>query len=156
MRSFLRLLKLRKLAVHKLYLSRGGRTRCQGVLEHGLNLHRNIPLTSKPSRLLCQPHFSSPLPHFRFTSLTIIQPHLLPLDLICHHYSSHCSFLVVLNQFRNLVSPQGLLDQARFPCFYICTYILWIYPFYITINVIFSINMSLSRLNQVSTSLDDD
>ena len=44
-RSFLRMLKLRKLAVRKLYLSRGGRTRCQGVLEHGLNLHQNIPLT---------------------------------------------------------------------------------------------------------------
>ena len=44
-RSFLRMLKLRKLAVRKLYLSRGGRTRCQGVLEHGLNLHRNTPLT---------------------------------------------------------------------------------------------------------------
>ena len=42
--SFLRMLKLRKLAVHKLYLSRGCRTQCQGVLEHGLNLHRNIPL----------------------------------------------------------------------------------------------------------------
>ena len=44
-RSFLRMLKLRKLAVRKLYLSRGGRTLCQGVLEHGLNLHRNIPLS---------------------------------------------------------------------------------------------------------------
>ena len=44
-RSSLRMLKLRKLAVHKLYLSRVGRTPCQGVLEHGLNLHWNIPLT---------------------------------------------------------------------------------------------------------------
>ena len=42
--SLLRMLKLRKLAVRKLYLSRGGRTRCQGVSDHGLNLHRNIPL----------------------------------------------------------------------------------------------------------------
>ena len=42
--SFLRMLKLRKLAVRKLYLLRGGRTLCQGVLEHGLNLHQNIPL----------------------------------------------------------------------------------------------------------------
>ena len=33
-----------KLAVHKLYLSKGGRTRCQGVLEHGLNLHQNLHL----------------------------------------------------------------------------------------------------------------
>ena len=40
--SFLRLLKLRKLALCKLDL--GGLTRCHGVLEHGLNLHRNIPL----------------------------------------------------------------------------------------------------------------
>ena len=29
----------------KLYLARGGHTRCQGVLDHGLNLHRNIPLS---------------------------------------------------------------------------------------------------------------
>ena len=43
--SFLRMLKLLNLAVHKLYLSMGGRTWCQGVLHHGLNLHRNIPLT---------------------------------------------------------------------------------------------------------------
>ena len=28
----------------KLYLLRGGRTLCQGVWEHGLNLHQNIPL----------------------------------------------------------------------------------------------------------------
>ena len=46
-RLFLRMLKLRKLAVRKLYPSRGGRTRCQGVLDHGSNLHRNIPLKSK-------------------------------------------------------------------------------------------------------------
>ena len=38
-RSILRMLKLRKLAVCKLYLSRGGRTRRQGVLDYGLNLH---------------------------------------------------------------------------------------------------------------------
>ena len=43
-RSFLRLLKQRKLAVRKLYLSRGGHTQCQGVLDYGLKLHRNIPL----------------------------------------------------------------------------------------------------------------
>ena len=43
-RSFLRMLKLRKLAVRKLYFSRWGRTRCQSVLDHGLNLHWNIPL----------------------------------------------------------------------------------------------------------------
>ena len=43
-RPFLRMLKLCKLAVHKLYLSRGGPTWCHGVLDHGLNLHRNIPL----------------------------------------------------------------------------------------------------------------
>ena len=43
-RLFLRMLKLRKLAVRKFYLSRGGRTQCQGVLDYGLNLHRNIPL----------------------------------------------------------------------------------------------------------------
>ena len=41
---FLRMLNLRKLAVRKLYLLRGGCTRCQGVLDHGLNLHQNIPL----------------------------------------------------------------------------------------------------------------
>ena len=39
-RSFLRMLKLRKLAVCKLYLSRGGHTWCQGVSSYGLNLHR--------------------------------------------------------------------------------------------------------------------
>ena len=44
MRSFLRLLKLHKLAVCKLDLSRGGLTQCHGVLDHGLFLHRNIPL----------------------------------------------------------------------------------------------------------------
>ena len=44
-RSFLRMLKLCKIAVPKLYLSRGDRTQRQGVLEHGLNLHRNIPLS---------------------------------------------------------------------------------------------------------------
>ena len=35
-----------KLAVYKLDLSRVGLTRCHGVLDHGLNLHRNIPLTA--------------------------------------------------------------------------------------------------------------
>ena len=44
-RSFLRMLNLCKLAVRKLYHSRWGPTRCRGVLEHGLNLHQNIPLT---------------------------------------------------------------------------------------------------------------
>ena len=43
--SFLRLLKLHKLAVGKLDLLRGGLTRCHGVLDHGLNLWWNIPLT---------------------------------------------------------------------------------------------------------------
>ena len=44
-RSFLRMLKLCKLVVRKLYLLRGGgRTRCQVVLDYGLNLHQNIPL----------------------------------------------------------------------------------------------------------------
>ena len=38
-RSFLRLLKLRKLAVGQLDLLRGS----YGMLDHGLNLHRNIP-----------------------------------------------------------------------------------------------------------------
>ena len=33
-----------KLVVCKLDLSREGLTRCHGVLDHGLNLHRNIPL----------------------------------------------------------------------------------------------------------------
>ena len=45
--SFLRLLKLRKLAVGKLDLSMGGLTLCHGVLDHGLNLHRNIPLMTE-------------------------------------------------------------------------------------------------------------
>ena len=40
--SFLRLLKLHKLVVGKLL--RKGLTRCHGVLDHGLNLHLNIPL----------------------------------------------------------------------------------------------------------------
>ena len=46
-RSFLRYLKLRKLAVCKLDLSREGLTRCHGVLDHGLNLRQNIPLRNK-------------------------------------------------------------------------------------------------------------
>ena len=50
-RSFLRMLKLHKLAVHKLYLSRGGRTTCQGVLDYGLNRHRNIPLIFQYNKL---------------------------------------------------------------------------------------------------------
>ena len=42
-RSFLRLLKLHKLAVGKLDLSRGGGfTRCHGLLDHGLNLSRPV------------------------------------------------------------------------------------------------------------------
>ena len=41
--SFLRLLKLHKLAVYKLDLLRRGLILCHGVLHHGLNLHRNIP-----------------------------------------------------------------------------------------------------------------
>ena len=32
--------------VCKLGLSGGGRTRCHGVLDHGLNLHRNIPFSN--------------------------------------------------------------------------------------------------------------
>ena len=50
-RSFLTMITLRKLVVCKLYLSRGGPTRCHGVLEHGLNLHRNIPLNTKNAPL---------------------------------------------------------------------------------------------------------
>ena len=46
-RSFLRMLKLHKLGVRKLYLSRGRRTWCHGVLDHGLNLHQNIPLMTE-------------------------------------------------------------------------------------------------------------
>ena len=42
--SFLRLLKLDKLEVGKPDLLRGGLTCCHGVLDHGLNLHPNIPL----------------------------------------------------------------------------------------------------------------
>ena len=49
MQSFLRLLKLLKLAVFKLDLSRGGLTRCHSVLDHGLNLHHNIPLNTVDS-----------------------------------------------------------------------------------------------------------
>ena len=45
--SFLRMLKLHKLAVGKLDLSMGGLTQCHVVLDHGLNLHRNIPLIWK-------------------------------------------------------------------------------------------------------------
>ena len=45
--SFLRLLKLHKLVVGKLDLTRGGLTRCHGALDHGLNLHQNIPLNVK-------------------------------------------------------------------------------------------------------------
>ena len=44
MRSFLRLLKLHKLAVRELDVSRGGLTQCHGVLDHGLNVHRDISL----------------------------------------------------------------------------------------------------------------
>ena len=61
--AFSEVAKLRKLAVCKVDLSRGGLTRCHGVLDHGLNLHRNIPLITvkatkwKPSL----PLLSSPL-----------------------------------------------------------------------------------------------
>ena len=41
---FLRLLKLHKLTVRKLDLSRGGLTLCHSVLDHGWNLRRNIRL----------------------------------------------------------------------------------------------------------------
>ena len=44
LRSFLRLLKLRKLVVCKLDLLRGGLTQCHDVLGHGLKLCGNIPL----------------------------------------------------------------------------------------------------------------
>ena len=54
--SFLRLLKLRKLAVCKLDLLRGSFTRCHSVLDHGLNLHRNILLTSGSSSDLVYRH----------------------------------------------------------------------------------------------------
>ena len=57
-RLFLRLLKLCKLAVCKLDLSRGGLTRCHSLLDHGLNLCRNIPLRPSlrkaQSALICQ------------------------------------------------------------------------------------------------------
>ena len=43
--SEIRLLKLLKLVVCKLDLLRGGFTRCHGVLGHGLNSQRNIPLS---------------------------------------------------------------------------------------------------------------
>ena len=48
--SFLCLPKLHKRAVGKLDLSRGGLTLCHGVLDHGLNLHRNIPLKGSAIR----------------------------------------------------------------------------------------------------------
>ena len=67
-RSFLRLLKLRKLGVCKLYLSRGGSTRCHGVLEHGLNLHRNILLR----RILHICHKKSLDPHGSDSGFTTI------------------------------------------------------------------------------------
>ena len=53
--SFLRLLKLRKLAIGKLDFSRGGSYSCHSVLHHGLNLLRNIPLviTSHPPLSVC-------------------------------------------------------------------------------------------------------
>ena len=47
MLSFLRLLKLRKLAVGKPDLPTGALTRCHSVLDHGLNLQRHIPLILK-------------------------------------------------------------------------------------------------------------
>ena len=52
-RSFLRLPKLHKIAVRKLDLLRGDLTRCHGVLDHGLNLHQNIPL--KESAVIINP-----------------------------------------------------------------------------------------------------
>ena len=52
-RSFLRLLKLRKLAFCKLDLSGGGGlTQCHDVLDHGLSFYRNIPLKYSLSELL--------------------------------------------------------------------------------------------------------
>ena len=74
MQSFLRLLKLRKLAVRKLDLMRGGLTRCHGVLDHELNLHRNIPLTvhvnfpglSSTNLKICSFYLCSTLNSFSF------------------------------------------------------------------------------------------
>ena len=43
---FPRLLKLHKIVLGKLDLSRGSLTQCHDVLDRGLNLHRNIPLRS--------------------------------------------------------------------------------------------------------------
>ena len=51
MQSLLRLLKLHKLAVRKLGLWGGGLTRCHGVLDHVLNLHRNVPFNEVQSHL---------------------------------------------------------------------------------------------------------
>ena len=54
-RSFPRLLKLHKLAVGRLDLSRAGPTWCHGVLDHGLILHRNIPLKLGRERQRIEP-----------------------------------------------------------------------------------------------------
>ena len=64
-----------------------------------------------------------------------------------------------LGQVRNLVSLLCPLGQARFPCFYIYSSILYYNTCYIPSNVGTSgalINMSLNRLDQVFNSLDDD
>ena len=48
MRSFLRLLKLRKLAVYKLDLLKGGLTRCHGVLKKVREKKKKTILASVP------------------------------------------------------------------------------------------------------------
>ena len=52
--SFLKLLKLHKLVVVKLDISRGGLTRCHAVLDHGLNLCRNMPLRNMSQQPLSE------------------------------------------------------------------------------------------------------
>ena len=75
--SFLRLLKLHKLEVGKLDPSRWGLTRCHGVLDHGFNLRRNIPLTANFQHI--PPLYSHILPAHSFYTDVDLAPLLPPL-----------------------------------------------------------------------------
>ena len=95
LQAFLRLLKLLKLAVWKLDLSREGLTLSHGVLDHGLNLCRNIPLrtvktTNITSQTYCLKHNLFPLT--QVWHLDILRPgdQCFPLYLSSDHFLLYC------------------------------------------------------------------
>ena len=93
-RSFLRLLKLHKLVVGKLNLSRRGLTRCHGVLDHGFNLRWNIPLSKFVGVFLkvrCSASRDS-IPALSVESL------LFSSTQLCHIYTKESHMVTILSQ----------------------------------------------------------